>query len=343
MKPVLSVIVPIYNQEKYVEECLDSLFSQSNGEVEFILINDGSTDSSSALCEKRILQSNAQVKFLQQTNRGLLKTRKVGLEAAAGDYILFVDSDDKLLPGAISTLLRYIRSHRPDLILFNGTNDPESCHPMFSYPFPHRSEFDAEGLYPLRKLLCATDKLNNIWAKCIRRELMLDSEVYRDIDGISNGEDLYVSLVLLDRARSVLYLDDVLYYYRINSSSMSRSYNPKHFLSEKKVCTRRLEYAEKWSKENGELVNGAKIWICRILRDVTRKAFISDQSWPYIKKEIQALRADPFYQKFYLHTKCAPSRKDLVLKSSFPVMRLWKILYSFKPRRHLLKKEGRFA
>lgn len=343
MKPILSVIVPIYNQEKYIEECLDSLFSQASGQVEFILVNDGSTDGSRALCEERIRQYDVRVRFIQQANRGLLKTRKVGLDQAEGDYILFVDSDDKLLPDALPTLLHYIQSSHWDMILFNGTNDPVSHHPMFSYPFPHESEFQAENMYTLRRILCTTDKLNNIWAKCIRHELLADPEVYRDIEGVSNGEDLYQTLVLLDRARKVLYIDSVLYYYRINTASMSRSYSPKHFFSEKKVCARRLEYAKKWSVENDELVTGAEIWICRILRDVTRKAFISDNPWPRIKKEIQALRADPFYQKYYLHTNCAPSRKDLVLKSSFPIMRLLKILYSFKPRRRSIKKEGRFA
>ena len=338
MKPVLSVIVPIYNQEKYVEECLDSLFSQATDQVEFILMNDGSTDSSPALCEKTIRRYTADARLINQTNHGLLKTRKIGLEAAKGDYILFVDSDDKILDGALGILLKYIQARHPDLILFNATNDPVSHTPMFSYDFTDEQEFSAGDKYPLYQLLCATDKMNNIWSKCIRRELLLDPEVYEDIEGISNGEDLYQTAILLDRAQSILFLDRVLYYYRVDMNSMSRSYNPKHFLSEKKVCARRLKYAEKWSRNNGELVKGAEIWICKILRDVTRKAFICDKPWPYIREEIKSLRGDSFYQQYYFRAACDPSKKDIVLKSSLPVMRVFKLIYAVKP---WLKRAGK--
>lgn len=332
MKPLISVIVPIYNQEKYVAECLTSLFSQATERVEFILIDDGSTDKSAAICADHMSRSDANARLLRQANQGLLKTREIGLAQTTGEYVLFVDSDDCLLDGALSALIQVLDAHGPDVVLFNATSDRTGRTPLFSYPFQDGAAFAGEDKYPLYRLLCCTDKLNNIWAKCVRRTLFDDEELYRDIEGISNGEDLYQSLVLIDRARDVLFLDRVLYYYRVTNASMSHSYNPRHFASEKKVCARRLRYAEKWDRNGSELVDGANIWICKIMRDVTRKLFVSSLSWPEIAAELKRLRADAFYREHYLETRCDPNPRDAVLKSPLPVARLWKLLYGLKPR-----------
>ena len=332
MKPLISVIVPIYNQEKYVAECLASLFSQATERVEFILIDDGSTDKSAAICADHIARSGVNARLLRQANHGLLKTREIGLGQTAGAYVLFVDSDDCLLDGALSTLIPVLDARRPDVVLFNASNDRDGKTPLFSYPFQDGAVFSGEEKYLLYRLLCCTDKLNNIWAKCVRRTLFDDAELYRDIEGISNGEDLYQSLVLIDRAREVVFLDRVLYYYRVSNVSMSRSYNPRHFASEKKVCARRLRYAEKWSRNGGELVDGANIWICKIMRDVTRKLFVSSLPWPEIAAELRRLRGDAFYRQHYLEARCDPNPRDVVLKSPLPLARLWKLLYGLKPR-----------
>ena len=333
MKPLISVIGPVYNQEKYVMECLESLLSQAGPSVEFIIINDGSTDSSPAICEECLKKYDAQARLFHRENHGLLKTRRYGLEAAEGEYVLFVDSDDRLMPEALSVLTEALGDRAFDIVLFNATSDPKTFQPLFTYPFPDGTTFSENDKYALYSLLCCTDKLNNIWAKCIRRDLFEDEEVYRDIEGISNGEDLYQSLALVDLAQKVLFLDRVLYYYRMNMSSMSRSYNPRHFTSEKKVCARRLRCAEKWSRSGGELVRGAEDWICRIMRDVTRKLFVSDLAWPDIAREMKHLRGDAFYRKYYFAYHRNPDKRDLVLKSPLPVMRLWKAAYTLKSRR----------
>ena len=330
MDPLISIVVPIYNQEAYIAACLDSLFSQAGEAVELILIDDGSTDGSAAICETYIRQHAARARLIRQTNHGLLKTRQIGVSEASGEYILCVDSDDCLFEGAVEALLDTIRRRSPDIILFNASNDPEKRTPLFTYPFGDGAVFTGEEKYTLYRLLCGTDKLNNIWAKCIRRTLYTD-EVFRDSDGISNGEDLYQSLVLTDRAETVVYLDRVLYYYRVTRGSMSRTYQARHFQSEKKVCTRRLAYAEKWS-HGGELVRAADVWICRILRDITRKLFVSDLPRARAAQELRSLRADAFYQAHYLRSKADSNVRDIVLKSPQPVFDLFRLIYRLKPR-----------
>ena len=333
MDPLISVIVPIYNQEKYVGECLESLLPQASGQVEFILIDDGSQDGSAAVCQAYLNRfPAASARLIRQSNHGLLKTREIGLGLAEGEYVLFVDSDDCLMANALETLLEAIQAKRPDMLLFNASNRKTGSPPLFSYPFPDGAVFEGEEKYALYRLLCATDQLNNIWAKCIKRSLFSDEAVFRDIEGVSNGEDLYQSLALMDRVARVLFLDRVLYFYRVTGTGMSRTYNPRHFSSEKKVCARRLEYAKKWSRNGDELVDGAKKWICRILRDVTRKLFVSDLPWPAMKKELQLLRGDDFYRQYYLNAHCSPDKRDIVLKSQAPLLGLWRLLYRLIPR-----------
>lgn len=331
--PVISVIVPIFNQEKYIEQCLVSLFNQASEKTEFIIINDGSTDRSLEICNEVLRKFNVNAKLIDQKNHGLIGTRSIGLGLANGEYIVSVDSDDVLLENTLPRLLDLIERHNPDIICYNATKDLETRKPAFSYPFESGTVFSGDGKYELYKLLCGTDKMNNVWTKCVRRSIFLDKEVYQDIENISNGEDLYQSLVLVDRAKTILFVDEVMYYWRQTVGSMSRKYNPKFFISEKKVCKRRLEYARKWSKEgNGELVESAEHWICKILRDISRKAFISDEEWSYIRDEIKKLRNDEFYRTYYLNTNKYRDKRDMVLKSPLPVMRLFKIIYRITGR-----------
>lgn len=327
--PVISVIVPVYNQEKYVEQCLNSLFQQASEKVEFIIINDGSTDRSLEICNEIISRSTANARLINQENHGLIKTRSIGLSHAKGEYIVSVDSDDVLLENTLSKLLNLIEKYNPDIICYNATMDLETRKPFFSYPFESEELISEDNKYEIYKLLCSTDTMNNIWAKCVRSSIFRDKEVYEDCEGISNGEDIYQSLVLIDRAKSIVFVNEVMYFWRKTVGSMSRKYNPKYLFSEKKVCNRRLEYAKKWTKEgNDELIESTKRAIYKVLWSVSRSAFVSSEKWDYIKNEIIKLRNDEFYKTYYYDVKGHINKQDIILKSPLPVMRVFKAIYN---------------
>lgn len=109
MKPLISVIVPVYNQERYVAECLRSVLSQVYRNLELVVINDGSTDRSLARIQQ-IARTDQRVIVLNTPNGGTSKARKLGLQVAKGEFIFFVDSDDLLLPHALNTLLEIATS-----------------------------------------------------------------------------------------------------------------------------------------------------------------------------------------------------------------------------------------
>lgn len=113
----ISIIVPIYNQEKYVEECINSLLNQNIVDYEIILINDGSTDLSDDICKKYV--HDKRIKYIYQKNKGLGESRNVGLKYAIGDFVLFVDSDDCIKSNSLQQLLSFARNGNYDVVYFD--------------------------------------------------------------------------------------------------------------------------------------------------------------------------------------------------------------------------------
>lgn len=116
----VSVIVPVYNVEDYLEECLDSVLNQTFGDYEIICVDDGSTDSSGKILS-RYAKADPRVKIVTQENRGLSGARNVGLDIASGEYVYFLDSDDKLRSDALEKLVRVAKAEKLDQVVFSAS------------------------------------------------------------------------------------------------------------------------------------------------------------------------------------------------------------------------------
>ena len=330
MSTLISVVIPIYNQEKYLLGCLDSLFSQCTEEVQVVLVDDGSKDKSREICRNYLKEHHdVNAILVEQENSGSLKSRVNGVSKACGEYILFMDSDDMLLDHALETLLETLHKKRYDMVLFNATSDLSSLKPVFDIPLESNKELAGEDKYPIYRLLCCTHVLNNLWTKCIRKDLYQKASLPQEGQRLTNGEDLFQILDMVDQAKSFIYLDKVLYYYRVMQDSISRIYNPYYFQSEKIVCAKRLEYARKWSKED-ELVPLVLTQIYRIMRETARKVMVSDMSWKDARKEMKRLRNDSFFREYYLESGNAPDKKYPSLKAPVFVMHIARILRRIK-------------
>ena len=325
MSKLISVVIPIYNSEQYLRECLNSLLPQCGDEVDVILVNDGSIDHSLAICEEYVQRFPNIVKLVNQKNSGSYLSRMNGVRLSTSEFIMFMDSDDMLLDNALDVVLAELHKEHFDLVLFNATSDFMSRKPFFSIPFSHEQLFLGEEKYPIYQLLCCSDSLNSLWTKCIRRELLLQTTIPDYGQRLTIGEDLYQILDITEKAHKIIYLDKVLYFYRIRENSISRVYSPYFFPSVKRVCVKRMEYAKKWSKKE-ELVDFARIETYKELREVARKIFVSDMSWKEAKKEMQKLRSDPFFNEYYMKAHDDPDRRDVVLKAPLPVFHLARIL-----------------
>lgn len=121
MKKLVSIIVPVFNVEKYLRQCLDSILGQTFNQFEVIIVNDGSTDNSGAICQEYEARDN-RIVYLEKENEGVSEARNLGLDFATSEYIIFIDSDDWIEPTYVEVLYEKIEEYQADIVFENYTS-----------------------------------------------------------------------------------------------------------------------------------------------------------------------------------------------------------------------------
>ena len=234
---MISIIVPVYNVEEYLEECLESIRKQTYQNIEVILVNDGSTDGSKAICE-RYCKENRRFHLLNQENQGLSAARNTGVAASRGEFIVFVDSDDMILANYLETLMHYMRED-VDIVESQFTvSNEEFLAKSFKEP-----SILFEGNSQEAVKIFTKHVLNvNAVTKLYRRSIV---EAVPYIDGVI-FEDVYCGIGMLKYIRKMIKIDYVGYYYRVRLGSiMHREFSPKN-LDIFTVCDKLIElYADR--------------------------------------------------------------------------------------------------
>ena len=184
-KPMISVIVPVYNAEKTLRRCVNSLLDQVFPDAEIILINDGSVDASDELC-RMYQEADARIVYLKKENGGVSTARNAGLEIARGKYITFVDSDDYVERGYFRTILQLIEQSNPDWIQFSNTllrGETRTVRQRESVSLSEQSDSISE----ICNLICHKS-INSLTDKAYRKKL-LDKNNLRFCESIEIGED----------------------------------------------------------------------------------------------------------------------------------------------------------
>lgn len=240
---MFSVIIPSFNAERYLPECLESLDRQTCRDFETIIIDDGSTDSTAeiadAYCNK---VDNAQV--YHGKNRGPLLARRKGMELASGEYLVFVDSDDALRVDALELLKCAIENSKADIVSYGYSRSPDFS-TSDTQTRLKAGLYDKDRFHLVREYICH-GRFNSLWGKAIRSskiDIETDYGRYRDL---MHGEDLFQLLPIVDKCSSLLQLDDTLYYYRCNSSSSTARYRFSQVTNIAIVNKRLRAYAQKW-------------------------------------------------------------------------------------------------
>ena len=215
---MISIIVPVYNVEEYLEECLESIRKQTYQDIEVILVNDGSTDGSQAICEY-FCQTDKRFRLINQKNQGQSVARNHGVKESLGEYIMFVDSDDVVSIGLLEQLMKYM-SDGIDIVECDRTEAIQSLNEEKKEI--DVKEFDSnEALYQ-----CFNHGVS--WspvAKLYRREIVekvpfLENLIY---------EDFYTGIVSLKYIHKIRKIDYIGYYYRYHTSStMNQTYSEKN-------------------------------------------------------------------------------------------------------------------
>lgn len=219
-KPVVSICVPIYNVAAYIEQCARTLFEQSYPAIEYVFVNDASTDESMAIL-RRVASGYPEARILyldNDRNRGLAYTRRRSIEAATGEYVCCVDSDDWVEPNMVECLV-------------SGAEGSHAA--MVESGFYRHSGSTIEQVAPIsvgsyEEVLWDFPR-NNIWGKLYRRSLFADASVFAP-EGLDFMEDRHVLTRLRYTEQSYVLPKECLYHYRANrAGSVANMRDDKHF------------------------------------------------------------------------------------------------------------------
>ncbi len=217
---MISVIVPVYNVEKYLEECLDSIQNQTYSNIEIILVNDGSTDNSKEICEKYCKQ-DSRFKLIDQTNQGQSVARNNGVATSTGEFIVFVDSDDIIQRNYLEELMKYM-SKEVDIVESKFTVHKKEFFNESSKAISVIFEGDSEeAVKAVPKHVLSVNPVTKLYRRSIVEAVpYLEGYIF---------EDIYSGVGMLKYIRRIIKLDYVGYYYRQHgTSTMHRTFTPKN-------------------------------------------------------------------------------------------------------------------
>lgn len=229
-QPLISVIIPVYNVESYLRECVESVINQTYKNIEIILVDDGSTDSSGKICEE-YLDKDSRVTVIHQQNGGLSAARNTGYDACNGEYVYFLDSDDYINPKTLAALVDTAKKDSSDIVFFDAVS------------FADTDDFKVKQNY-LRKNRYKTNCGRNVFAELTKNNdyhsavyLMLFSRAFLEQNGLRFvpdilHEDMVFTFYALLKAATVSQCPEVLYHRRYRKDSiMTSAKSKKHFTS----------------------------------------------------------------------------------------------------------------
>ena len=214
----LSVIIPAYNVEAFLPQCLDSIFSQDCSDFEVICVNDGSTDGTQTLLE-RYAANHTNLKVISQLNKGMSASRNHGLDVAEGEYVMFVDSDDWLCDGALARLRAHLDGE--DVICFNAKKYIEQTGEYQDNKLPVINEaMTGWEYFHKTRLIPTAIHFVCIWQRTYRRAF-LDEHQLRFEETVRRAEDDLFSTMVMFHAKTLKVVDECVYVYRVRPQSIT--------------------------------------------------------------------------------------------------------------------------
>lgn len=247
----VSIIVPVYNSEKYLTQCIESMISQTYSKIEIILVDDGSTDNSLDICRYYSKVDN-RIKVVHKINGGASSARNAGLTEASGSYIMFVDSDDYIYPYMVEVLLQNIEEYNTDLVVCGMTAFSEESINSTIYK---KAFYDKKR--DIAKFFSLLDgRTNSLWNKLYKKELIN----HKFNEELVIGEDLIFNLEYFENCKSIAVVDKALYFYRRTShESLTQIYHESFFNINNFMYEKTLKYLNKTLEGTKSTISTEKI------------------------------------------------------------------------------------
>ncbi len=302
---LFSILIPVYNVEKWLRECVESVLSQDEQDFEIILVDDGSTDGSGVICDEYAVHYSGKIRVIHKENEGLLLTRRAAIKAAAGEWFVHLDSDDFMLPGALSSIRKAAEENAADLVLYKivyGRQDTSDRSIHSKLPFTDGQKFEGDAKHALYMQFLAGGYLTAIYQKAARRDIVDIETDYRQWKNVSLMEDHLQSLPLLHNARCPVFIDKPLIYYRWNENSITKKKGYASYLaafgSRRTVYQEETRYRELWKlggSENKLICTKHIKQLCGVVGNIA--CAVTKQESRDFKRFICELAKDPLWQR----------------------------------------------
>ena len=256
----VSIIIPAYNAERFLERCIESVLRQTYEELEILIINDGSMDGTLMLCN-RYKEQDCRILVINQENKGVAATRNIGIQKATGDYILFIDADDWIEPDMVERLVVAINEEEMLDIAFCSFDNAETPEQVVTQIVAERELWDTETQQ--KEFLLHKRITGMLWNKLIRAKLF---ESVSFDETVGYGEDAQVLWKILKHSKNMIVLHDVLYHHVLDNQSISHQKFSKTKYSAIKV----------WEEIEADVYNNYPQW-----KDLMREQLLVVATYTY--------------------------------------------------------------
>lgn len=240
----VSIIIPVYNAETYLEQCINSVLAQTYSHIEIILVNDGSTDTSKTICES-FCARDERILLLNKENEGAGKARLTGIQQATGTYICFLDSDDRMEPGFVETMVAITEVNHADLAecgYYVFSDGITKNHSVFSQDKVFDKVVFLESV--VANTIIDGREAVVLWNKLYRKTLI---DTFVKIYTANVLEDYIFNMQYYLGVEKYAYVNEMLIGYRMTENSLTRKYNPDLFDELKKVMPLKEQYMQKYA------------------------------------------------------------------------------------------------
>ena len=285
---MISIIIPVYNVEKYLDQAVRSVLRQTCPDWELLLINDGSSDGSAAVC-KKYEKMGRRIRVFDKENGGVSSARNVGLKKARGEWVAFLDGDDWLEENCLEAALKEA-DDETDIVCWNywentGASQRRNRPISPSYiSFDEPRQLIGTAMFPQYRLKKEGQYLagiKGVWTKLIRKRIP-DSGVIFDIE-VQIGEDALFSAMCFEKARKAVFIDQYLYHYRMDNPSATRRLRPDIREVYRNTLKAFHGFLEKYSGEDISSCYGGLAYAC-VARSLEKYYFHPENHAPLRKK-----------------------------------------------------------
>ena len=299
---IFSVIVPVHNGAKYIEDMMKPVIARIGKGIDFevLLIENGSTDDTAAICDE-YASKYPEVKSFHYGPIGAYGARREGIKNAQGRWLIFADADDAVSEEAISVLSDVITEDYKDcddldIVLYNAAYLDDKDKRKFSFPIEQGKVYRGEDKKPFYEIMCKNDSLNALWNKCVRREVAQDCIKDGDEDVLNHGEDLLQTAAFIDKARAIVYVDRILYYYRRNSEGLTGGYHPEYLPDQERAWEAFSRYTKEWVGDSLDgCIDARKALTCTI---AVKSLIYSGEPVSKVKEKLKEILSGDFYNKY---------------------------------------------